>query len=452
MQLEILARYDRSVPRYTSYPTAPHFTDAVDGTVYRRWLTETAPDARASLYLHIPFCRELCWYCGCNMRVVRRNGPVKAYTDSLIAEIDEVADTLPARLSVGHIHFGGGSPNSLTPADLARILDHLRQRFDLDATAEIAVEIDPRTTTDAFVQACGEVGMTRASIGVQDLNADVQRAVNRIQPYGMIARIVEALSGAGIHDINADLMYGLPRQTVDKVADTVDQVLRLSPARVALFGYAHVPWMKKHMRLIDESELPDGPARWAQFEAATEHLRKAGYIAIGMDHFARPGTALANAANAGALHRNFQGYTTDDSTVLLGFGASAIGALPQGYVQNDPDVRCWRSAITAGDLAIIRGRELTGDDRVRRAIIQRMMCDMVVDVDKVAKEFGGGSDDYALEFDKLNAMAQDGLVEISNTTIRMTPAGQPLVRAAAAVFDTYLDQSANAAPRHARAV
>ncbi len=452
MQIDILARYDRSVPRYTSYPTAPHFTEAVNGAVYRRWLTEIAPETRASLYLHIPFCRELCWYCGCNMRVVRRDGPVMAYAETLITEIDQVADSLPARLPVGHVHFGGGSPNTLAPETLARLMDHLRHRFDLDDETEIAVEIDPRTTTDAFIQACGETGVTRASIGIQDMNADVQQAVNRIQPYDMIVHVLETLSKAGIHDLNADLMYGLPRQTVDKVVDTVDQTLSLDPTRVALFGYAHVPWMKKHMRLINEAELPDGPARWGQFEAATERLNAAGYIPIGMDHFARPQTQLANAAKAGALHRNFQGYTVDDSTVLLGFGASAIGALPQGYIQNDPDVRRWRSAIETGELATVRGRELTHDDRVRRAIIERLMCDMAVDVDAVARAHESVISAFTPALDALQGMVRDGLVEISGTTVRMTATGRPLVRAAASAFDSYLERSENAAPRHARAV
>ncbi len=452
MHPDLLARYDRPVPRYTSYPTAPHFKTDVDSAIYHRWLTETAPDTRASLYLHIPFCHEMCWYCGCNTRVVRRPEPIATYAQGLIAEIDAVAAALPARLRVGHVHFGGGSPNTLSPKDLTGLIDHLRDRFDIETKAEIAVEIDPRTTTDTFIRACGDTGVTRASIGVQDLNADVQQAVNRIQPYDKIARVVASLTDTGIDDINVDLMYGLPHQTAEKVAETVDKTLKLKPSRVALFGYAHVPWMKKHMRLIDETTLPDGPQRWQQFETASEHLRQANYIAVGMDHFARPGTDLANAANAGKLNRNFQGYTTDSASALIGFGASAIGALPQGYVQNNPDVPTWHSAVSENGLATIRGRALTDDDRARRAIIERLMCDMVVDTDEVLKESNHTQRDYAAEFEKLAGMARDGLVEVSGTTIRMTQAGQPLVRAAAAVFDRYLDQSLDATPRHARAV
>lgn len=452
MHTDLLARYDRPVPRYTSYPTAPHFKPYVDHTVYRRWLNETDPHARISLYLHIPFCHEMCWYCGCNTRVVRRPEPIAAYVRSLIAEIDSVTASLPAQLRVGHIHFGGGSPNTLTPADLTGLIDHLREKFDIEPDAEIAVEIDPRTTSKAFIHACGKAGVTRASIGVQDLNDDVQKAVNRIQPYDKIARVVAALEENGIDDINADLMYGLPHQTADKVARTVDKTLQLNPDRVALFGYAHVPWMKKHMRLIDEATLPDAPRRWQQFETAAEHLSQANYTPIGMDHFARPGTKLANAAKSGTVNRNFQGYTTDDSTALIGFGASAIGALPQGYIQNDPDVPAWHKAVTEQGLATVKGRALTDDDRARRAIIERLMCDMSVDTRKVLKEGQYIPEDYIAEFEKLSDMVRDGLVEISGSAIRMTSTGQPLVRAAAAVFDRYLDQGQNTAPRHARAV
>jgi oxygen-independent coproporphyrinogen-3 oxidase len=289
-------------------------------------------------------------------------------------------------------------------------------------------------------------------MGVQDLNADVQQAVNRIQPFEKTAAVVEEFRQAGIEDINVDLMYGLPRQTVRKAADTVARTLTLEPDRIALFGYAHVPWMKKHMRLIDESELPDAPVRWSQFEAACEKLQEAGYVAIGMDHFARPGTPMAQAAGSGGLKRNFQGYTTDGAAILLGFGASAIGALEQGYVQNDPDVRGWRQAVAERGAATVRGRALARDDRIRRAIIERLMCDMTVDLQSVATEYGTCVTRFVADMARLDEMRRDGLVELSGTTVRMTPAGRPLVRAAAAAFDRYLNRADPATPRHARAV
>ncbi len=452
MQADLIARYDRSVPRYTSYPTAPHFTPAIDRETYARWLGETAPDAVASLYLHIPFCHEMCWYCGCNTRVVRRPEPIATYVDDLISEIDAVADALPSRLTAGHIHFGGGSPNTLAPGDLVRLIDHLRQRFDTNRDTEIAVEIDPRTTDDAFIQACAESGVTRASIGVQDLNDDVQRAVNRVQPFEKIAEIFSAFEASGIDDINVDLMYGLPRQTVEKVVQTVERMLQLEPEQVALFGYAHVPWMKRHMRLIDEALLPDISQRWAQSEAASQRLQDAGYQTIGMDHFARPDSVLAAAALSGNLHRNFQGYTTDGATALLGFGASAIGTLAEGYVQNDPDVRAWRQAISNGGLATARGRQLTGDDRARRDIIWRLMCDMSVDVERVALDHGVEPEPFHADLTALAPMRQDGLLELDGAKVRMTPAGRPLVRVAAAAFDRYLSNGDNSSPRHAKAV
>jgi oxygen-independent coproporphyrinogen-3 oxidase len=452
MTPELLARYDRQVPRYTSYPTAPHFKPAVDGVTYAGWLRAIDPAETASIYLHVPFCREMCWYCGCNTRVVRREGPVLSYGDSLIAEIDRVADAIPARLRAGHVHFGGGSPNMLPPDMLRRIVDRLRDRFDLTAEAEIAVEIDPRSTSGEFIRACAAAGVTRASLGVQELDDDVQRAINRMQSFGLIAQVTAQLRGHGVRDINMDLMYGLPKQNVDTVTATIDRVTELAPTRIALFGYAHVPWMKKHMQLIDEADLPGVAERWQQFEAATERLRQRGYVAIGMDHFAHPDSAMARAAADGSLRRNFQGYTTDSAGVLLAFGASAIGSLPAGYVQNDPDVRRWQAAIAAGGFATVKGCALDDDDRMRRAVIERLMCDMEVDVDSVARRHGGDPATLAPAMDALEPMLRDGLVEIAGTVLRMTPRGRPLVRAAAAAFDRYLRTGPGESPRHARAI
>lgn len=437
MQPDIIARYDRAVPRYTSYPTAPHFTPEIGSDTYRRWLSETPPDTPLSLYLHIPFCHEMCWYCGCNTRVVRRPAPIAAYVDDLISEIDIIADALPHRLTVAHVHFGGGSPNTLAPADLVRLIDHLSNRFDVPSGTEIAIEIDPRTTSEAFIQACAESKVTRVSIGVQDLNDDVQRAVNRIQPYEKIAEIFAMLRAANITDINTDLMYGLPHQTAHNLAHTVERIVRLNPAQVALFGYAHVPWMKKHMRLIDDTQLPDSAARWTQYEVASRKLQDAGYSPVGMDHFAQSSTPLATAAQAGTLTRNFQGYTADDATALLGFGASAIGTLSQGYTQNDPDIRSWRQAIASGKPATKRGRQLTDDDRARRAVINRLMCDMAVDTTRVAANHGVDARIFASDLESLESMRHDGLVEIDGATVRMTDLGRPLVRVAAAAFDRY---------------
>jgi len=449
-----LRHLERRLPRYTSYPTAPHFSDAVEAVAYRGWLDAVAPRAAVSLYLHIPFCNELCWFCGCSTRVVRNADIIGRYAERLMDEIDLVADALPANLPVGQVHFGGGSPNTLGAETLSRVMDRIDARFWLGPDAEVAVELDPRSTDEAFIHACASAGITRASIGVQDLDPTVQRAINRIQPYDSIARLMAQLRAAGVRDINADLMYGLPHQTAEGVVDTVRRMIGLQPERIALFGYAHVPWMKAHQKLIPEDALPDPVERVRQFEAATQALRAAGYVPIGMDHFALPDTPLGRAGAAGALSRNFQGYTTDRADVLLGFGASAIGMLPQGYVQNTPDVRAWESAVEAGDLPVCRGIAISDDDRLRRSVIERVMCDMAADLDAIAAACGDPAHDWTPEIAALRQLEQDGLVALDGVTLRVRPEGRQLVRVVASVFDTYLDDGdrPGAQPRHAIAV
>jgi oxygen-independent coproporphyrinogen-3 oxidase len=447
----ILRHLERRLPRYTSYPTAPHFSDAIGADTYRHWLGAVAPRTPVSLYLHIPFCRELCWFCGCSTRVVRKAEIVAQYAERLMAEIDLVADALPANLPVGQVHFGGGSPNSLEPETLTQVVERLDKRFWLGQDTEVAVELDPRTTDEAFVRACAAAGVTRASVGVQDLDPVVQQAINRIQPYGTIRRLMAWLQESGIGDINLDLMYGLPHQTAEGVLRTVAQAVRLEPARIALFGYAHVPWMKAHQRLIDESALPGPEERARQAEAAAKAIAATGYLPIGMDHFALPESPLGRAAAAGLLRRNFQGYTTDRADVLLGFGASAIGMLREGYVQNTPDVRAWAEAIDAGRLATGRGIALDDDDRLRRAVIERLMCDMAVDLDAVARSHGKAAQDWTAEIGMLRQLQADGLVDLHGSAVRVRPQGRSLVRAVAAVFDRYLEDDAGA-PKHAVAV
>jgi len=449
-----LRHLERRLPRYTSYPTAPHFGGAVDRAVYRDWLAAVPPKTPVSLYLHIPFCNELCWFCGCNTRVVRNADIIARYAERLMDEIDLVADALPANLPVGQVHFGGGSPNALGAETLSHVMAKIDARFWLGPDAEVAVELDPRSTDAAFIHACAGAGITRASIGVQDLDATVQQAINRIQPYDMIARLMAQLRTAGVRDINVDLMYGLPYQTTEGVRETIAQVMRLEPERIALFGYAHVPWMKAHQKLIDEAALPDAAERVRQFEAATAALLAAGYAPVGMDHFALPETPLGRASAAGRLNRNFQGYTTDRADALLGFGASAIGMLPQGYVQNTPDVRAWEHAVESGDLPVCRGIAVSDDDRLRRAVIERVMCDMAADLDAIAQANGDPGHDWTPEMTALRQLEKDGLVDLDGATLRVRPEGRQLVRVVAAVFDRYLKAAdrPDATPRHAIAV
>jgi oxygen-independent coproporphyrinogen-3 oxidase len=443
MDPQLLARYDRPVPRYTSYPTAPNFTEAIDPEVYIGWLHELPAATALSLYLHIPFCDSLCWFCGCHMRVVNRYSSVRAYLDLLRREVDLVREAAGERLDVQHLHFGGGSPDILKAEDVGALADHLRRQFTFTETAEFAVEIDPRAADQETIEAWARAGATRASIGVQDFDPRVQHAVNRTQSLECTVRTIEWLRSAGVSRINIDLLYGLPYQTVPSVQRTTEQVIALAPDRIALFGYAHVPWLKPHQRLIDEKVLPDGVQRWAQFSAAATLLQQAGYVWIGLDHFARPDDPLAIASSTGTLRRNFQGYTTDRCEVLVGVGASAIGMLPQGYLQNIVGINEY-CALRANRLPIARGIALSADDRRRRGIIERLMCEQQVDLAKF-----GGAGKFSSEFDRLGTMASDGLIECDGSRISITEQGRPFMRAVCAVFDRYLEKGAGC---HSRAV
>lgn len=448
MTVELARKYDINVPRYTSYPTAPHFDAEIDGNCYQNWLTSLPLDLPLSLYFHIPFCDEMCWFCGCYTKIVNRYDPIEAYLTTLRQEIDLVATTLPGHFRVSHLHWGGGSPTMLRPADWERLVVHLRQHFAVAETAELAVELDPRETTEAYVAALAAAGVNRASIGVQDFDPVVQQAINRHQPFEVVERVCGWLRHHGIRHINLDLMYGLPHQTVDRVIGMVDRAASLAPQRIALFGYAHVPWMRTHQKLIDASALPTAEERWCQASAASGRLREHGFVAIGLDHFAHPDDPLVTALAADRLSRNFQGYTTDDAPVLLGLGASAIGALPNGYVQNLSPLKEYRQAVADGRLPISRGRALTDDDRLRRCIIQSLMCTLAVDLEAVQTPAAEPTS-FKAELNRLKPYANDGLVEIDGLRLRVTEIGRPFVRLVAAVFDRYLSPDQ---VRHSRAV
>ena len=454
MTPELLARYDgMRVPRYTSYPTAPHFTAAVAADRYREWLGGLAAGTDVSLYLHVPFCEAMCWYCGCHTKVVARYQPVSDYLEQLRREIDLIADAIPGRLAVGHLHWGGGTPNMVAPDDFSAVMAAIRRRFDIAPDAEMAVEVDPRTLTPAHVAAMAGAGITRASLGVQDLDAGIQQAINRVQPFEQTRAAVERLRAAGIAAINLDLMYGLPGQTEDHCRYSAEQVLTLRPDRLAVFGYAHVPWMKAHQRMIDEAVLPDAIQRWRQFAVIADTLVAGGHQAIGLDHFARTDDEMAVAQRAGRLRRNFQGYTTDEAEVLLGFGASAIGALPEGYVQNSPDYHAYESAIAAGQPATRRGLELTADDRLRRDLIERLMCDLAVDLEAVAARHAVAAGHFDADLAGLAGLAADGLVTVTGRRLTVPESARPLVRLVAAAFDPYLAPSQETgAARHSRAI
>lgn len=446
----LLEKYaSATVPRYTSYPPVPHFRSGFPATTYREWLSALDPARPLSLYIHVPFCRELCWYCGCNMKLAARYEPVAAYVEALTKEIALVAGALPDRLTVSHLHFGGGTPTALEPGDLARVMAAICDRFDVAADAELAIESDPRTLTEAMIDKLGTLGFTRASFGIQEFDPKVQAAINRIQPFEMVARAVEELRGAGIRGINFDLIYGLPHQTAESLTRTIAACLELKPDRMALFGYAHVPWMAKKQRLIDETALPRANERAAQAESAAAAISAAGYRMIGLDHFARPEDSLAEAARNGTLRRNFQGYTDDKADTLLGLGATSIGRTPQGYVQNIAEPRAWARAVEEGLLPVAKGHVLSRDDRLRAHVIERLMCDGAVDTAVAARLFGAPVDWCADALPELREMAEDGLLVLDKSDVRMTERGRPLVRVAAAAFDLY---RRHAATRHSVAI
>lgn len=439
---DLIARYDGRVPRYTSYPTAPHFHAGIGADVYAQWLAELPRDAEISLYIHVPFCDRLCLYCGCNTSVVRQERPKRAYAVQLIRELDMVADKLGRRAVVAQVHWGGGTPTALPGDCLTGIMDHIRARFTLRADAEIAIEIDPTSLTPESLDALRLMGVTRASLGVQDFDPKVQEAIGRQQSFAETKSAALALRGLGIESLNLDLIYGLPHQSAESIIHTARQALSLRADRVAVFGYAHVPWMKKHQSLIPDASLPGAEARFAQANAMRRVLEdEGGYIPVGLDHFALPGDAMAVAAQARQLQRNFQGYTTDAAPVLLGIGASAIGALPQGYVQNASAVTAYAASIEQGSLAVARGVALTEDDRLRRGVIESIMCDLTAELPGALLP----------DAEVLRGFAADGLVEWDGRRVTVTERGRPFVRNVAALFDVYL-QRASSTPRHAVAV
>ena len=448
----LIARHDGHLPRYTSYPTAPNFSSSIGADAYAQWLRATSLEQPLSLYIHVPFCDRLCLYCGCNTSVVRLESSRLAYGKLLMREIGMVADALPGRGRIAQIHWGGGTPTSLPAQSLVSIMDAIRGRFDLGPGAEIAIEIDPVNLPQDRLPALRAMGVTRASLGVQDFNTDVQRAIGRAQSLEETRACLKQLRDIGIASLNLDLMYGLPHQSVDSVKATARAVLELAPERIAVFGYAHVPWMKKHQMLIAEDSLPDAMARFAQQEAIGDVLRsQGGYQAVGLDHFALPGDALTAAAETGALHRNFQGYTTDSAPTLIGIGASAIGNLQQGYAQNAARVPDYGAAIGANRFAVTRGVALSDEDRLRRSMIEQIMCGGDVDPKASALHYLGRADALDGSIAAMEALEADGFVARDGTRWRVTERGRPFMRQVAATFDAYLGQGATSR-RYARAV
>lgn len=435
---ELIRRYAKPVPRYTSYPTAPHFHTGITSKVYAQWLAELPPSTPISLYMHVPFCDRLCWFCGCHTKQVLRYDPIATYLTMMHKEIETVARTLDGRGHVIALHLGGGSPSMLKPEDLLAIATAVRKNFVTSDDLEFSIEIDPNDMTEDRYDAFAAAGINRISVGVQDFDHKVQVAINRLQSFEQTKAVVNGMRARGVRSTNLDILYGLPHQTAETLEKTVDLALDMRPDRIALFGYAHVPWMKTHQKMIDEAALPGVAERYRQSQLAAERIRAAGYEAIGIDHFALPGDSLAIAAREGRLHRNFQGYTTDRAPALIGIGASSISSLPQGYVQNVTATGEYLRGVRDNGLAVARGIEFDEEDRVRGWVIERLMCDFAVPVNDLQDRFGPEADTILQEMRYSALCDGDDLVNFDGARFSVTERGRPFVRSIASTFDTYL--------------
>ena len=438
----LIRRFDRPGPRYTSYPTADRFVEAFDAAAHAAWLEKRAVGGIArplSLYVHLPFCASICYFCACNKVITRDHGRSLKYLQYLEKELALHTAHLSGSRRISQLHWGGGTPTFLSGDELRGLMGMLRGVFEFDPAGEYAIEIDPRTVNTVTVNLLAELGFNRMSLGVQDFDPVVQRAVNRIQPYDMTKNAMQAARAAGFRSINVDLIYGLPKQTVTSFAHTIDRVIELEPDRIALYSYAHLPTRFKPQRRIAAADLPDPNGKLAIFLLALRRLQDAGYVYIGLDHFAKPDDALALALKSGRLHRNFQGYTTRPDCDLLAIGISAISKIGPAYSQNVRTLEEYYDCLDQQRLPVVRGIELTPDDLVRRSVIMGLMCQGEVSMESVAiAHLIDFTFYFARELRELEAFEAAGLVEIADGCIVVTPQGRYFLRAIAMVFDRYL--------------
>ena len=438
-QLARLGLFDARVPRYTSYPTAPHFGTGISPQVFTQWIEAIPPGAEISLYLHVPFCRRLCWFCACRTQGTSSDDPVIAYVEVLKAEIALLKRHLAPGVRLARLHWGGGTPTLLQPGLIRDLAGAIFDAVPLAPGAEFSVEIDPDEVDAPRLDALAAAGMNRASIGVQDFDPEIQKTIGRIQPYELTRDVALMIRDRGVHSLNADILYGLPHQTPARIADSVQKLLSLSPDRVALYGYAHVPWMSRRQQLIPSDTIPTPQERLRLFETAAKLFQWDGYEAIGIDHFAKPGDSLAVAARNGLLRRNFQGYTDDVSGVLVGLGASSISRFPQGFAQNISVTSAYTKAVRAGQFTTHRGHAFSPDDRLRGRIIEALMCDFRVSFAELAQEFGAGATQMAPMLAAVQAQFGD-MVQVTAEALVIPPRARPLTRMIARAFDAY-DQS-----------
>ena len=446
-QLRKLGLFDARVPRYTSYPTAPQFKPDVGNDNVSDWISAIPAGSSVSLYVHIPFCRRLCWFCACRTQGTQTAEPVGAYVGTLKKELALIKARLPDGVTFEHLHWGGGTPTLLEPQMIADLSGAIFDLAPLAEGAQFSVEIDPTEIDGPRLDALAAAGLNRASIGVQDFDPMIQEVIGRPQSYEVTKDAVDGLRSRGIRSLNVDLLYGLPHQTEARIADSVNKVISLDPDRIALFGYAHVPWMSKRQQLIPTEALPSPEARLKLYGLARDLFVGAGHEEIGIDHFAKPDDGLAVAHRAGTMHRNFQGYTEDKSPALIPVGASSIGRFPQGYAQNEPATSKYQERVRAGELAIAKGHVFAGDDLVRARIIEMLLCDFRADLGAVAAEHGTAVDEVVAMADGLDE-ALPGTITLEGNVLTILDDARPLARIIARFFDAYDMSSA----RHSQAV
>ncbi|WP_085803588.1 oxygen-independent coproporphyrinogen III oxidase [Roseovarius albus] len=435
-QLHKLGLFDAKVPRYTSYPTAPHFGAAVTGDQHKQWIQDIPSGSRISLYIHIPFCRRLCWFCACRTQGTQTMTPVEAYLKTLQSELRLLQQYLPTDVHLSRLHWGGGTPTLLSAPMMNTLASAIRDVIPFDENTEFSVEIDPNEIDSDRLDALAKAGMTRASIGVQDFDADIQNSIGRIQSYEATRWAVEEIRARGVASLNTDILFGLPHQTPQKMVESVEKLLSLRPDRVALYGYAHVPWMAKRQQLIPSDSLPTPEERLELFDIARKLFTWDLYEEIGIDHFATRQDGLSVARNSGRLRRNFQGYTDDTSDVLIGIGASSISKFPQGYTQNAPATGLYTAAIRDARFATTKGHAFSGDDTLRARMIEQLMCEFRIDRAEMLAVFD-------ISADKLDAIlaqtdqAYNGLLKLNDTGLFVPPEARPLTRMIARSLDAY---------------
>lgn len=440
---ELLQRYAKPGPRYTSYPTAPVWSDSFDAAEARRLYAQNNPaDSQAplALYAHIPFCTSLCWYCGCHVKIERDKAKVTGpYLKALKQELALLRAELAPGRQISQMHWGGGTPTYLSPEDISDLTASIVAAIPRAAGAEFSIEVDPRVTTDEHLQALRESGFNRLSMGVQDFNPEVQAAVHRLQPFEKTAELIHNARKRGFESINIDLMYGLPHQSIESFAATLEQVRELDPDRIALFHYAHVPWLKPAQKLIKSEDLPDTESKTQIFELAIATFLERGYRYIGMDHFAKPDDELTLAQQAGSLRRNFMGYTTQAGVDLYGLGVSSISEIDGHFVQNQREIATYQQQLAAGQLPTLRGMWLSPDDLLRKAVIEELICNGVLDFAAISQRFAIDFERYfAAELQACAPLAEDGLIALNAGQIRVQPRGQILIRNVCMIWDAYL--------------